>query len=196
MTMATWTKKRLFIVFLALAAVQLAIPGWMAAQREWTLRTGEVFLFETAPVDPADILRGRYVALAFRENQVALGAGSMIKAGDRVCALLGTDARGFARFEGVSYGPPSPDRAHIECRVRYVDRETTAMLELPFDRFYLNEKMAPKAEEIYRDLNRWRADGEGADGKTWASVRVRSGVATLEDLYIGGKPVAQILGEE
>lgn len=167
----------------------------MAAEREWTLRKGEVFRFETAPVDPADILRGRYVALAFRANQVALGHGPAVAEGDKVFALLGKDDRGFARFTGVAHASPAPDMAYIECRVRFVDRGTTAMLELPFDRFYMNEKMAPKAEEIYRARNRWRTDEQGADSETWASVRVRKGLATLENLYIDGKPVQQLLEE-
>ena len=41
------------------AAAQLAVPAWMIAGRELTLREGQVFKFRTRPVDPADAFRGR-----------------------------------------------------------------------------------------------------------------------------------------
>ena len=53
------------IVFIIVAAIQAAVPGSMVWKREHTLREGSVWKFRTAPVDPVDAFRGRYVALQF-----------------------------------------------------------------------------------------------------------------------------------
>ena len=59
---------RLFIL-LAVAA-QLLVLGWMAAEREWILRTGEVIYLRTAPIDPRDLFRGDFVRLHYEINSV------------------------------------------------------------------------------------------------------------------------------
>src|SRR5205085_8475834 len=53
------------IVFVLVALAQLAAPGSLIWKRENTLRKGSVWKFRTAPVDPVDAFRGRYVALQF-----------------------------------------------------------------------------------------------------------------------------------
>jgi len=53
------------IVFVLVAFAQLAVPGSLIWKREHTLRQGNVWKFRTAPVDPVDVFRGRYVALHF-----------------------------------------------------------------------------------------------------------------------------------
>jgi uncharacterized membrane-anchored protein len=42
----------------------------MAGEREWVLRTGEVVLLRTAPVDPDDPMRGEYVRLDYEIGSV------------------------------------------------------------------------------------------------------------------------------
>lgn len=59
---------RLFIL-LAVAA-QLLVLAWMAAEREWILRTGQVVYLRTAPIDPRDLFRGDFVRLRYEINNV------------------------------------------------------------------------------------------------------------------------------
>jgi uncharacterized membrane-anchored protein len=53
------------LVFAVVGLAQLAVPASLIWKREQTLRHGSVWKFRTAPVDPVDAFRGRYVALEF-----------------------------------------------------------------------------------------------------------------------------------
>jgi len=60
-------------------------------------------------------------------------------------------------------------------------------LKLPIDRYYINEKLAPQAEQAYREHNRrTRQDA-------YVGVRVLKGTAVVEDLYLGDKPIHEYL---
>ena len=58
---------------------------------------------------------------------------------------------------------------------------------LPLDRFYMNEKMAPRAEQAYRENSRT------ANHNAHIRVRVRHGDAVIEDLVLDGKPIREYL---
>lgn len=58
-----------YFVLLAVAA-QLLVLAWMAGEREWILRTGQVVYLRTAPVDPRDLFRGDFVRLHYEINNV------------------------------------------------------------------------------------------------------------------------------
>jgi hypothetical protein len=60
---------------------------------------------------------------------------------------------------------------------------------LPFDRYYLPEDLAPAAEQAYRTL----ASREPGPTRAWVDVRVRDGHAVLEELYLDGVPVREVL---
>jgi len=63
-----------------------------------------------------------------------------------------------------------------------------ARFDWPFDRFYLNEKLAPEADK-------WLAESlRGAKGVT-AEVRVLDGRAVLFDLSLGGRSFREHLKE-
>src|SRR3546814_15739493 len=62
-------------LLLAIALVlQWALPASLAARSEYVLRNGARYYLRTAPVDPADAFRGRYVALQFADIEVELPA--------------------------------------------------------------------------------------------------------------------------
>src|SRR5690554_461138 len=61
-------KKFLFIAFILVAIIQLAVPAKMIWDKENVLKSGKEFKFETAPVDPTDPFRGKYIALNYKEN--------------------------------------------------------------------------------------------------------------------------------
>ena len=60
-------------------------------------------------------------------------------------------------------------------------------LELPFERFYMEEELAPEAERVVRERSR------GGQRDAYIAVRVRSGSAVIEDLFVGGKPIREFL---
>jgi len=58
-------------VLLILAVVaQPLVLLWMAGEREWIARTGQVVYLRTAPVDPRDLFRGDFVRLQYEINSV------------------------------------------------------------------------------------------------------------------------------
>jgi len=56
-------------VALAVAA-QLLVLAWIAGEREWIFRTGQVVALRTAPIDPRDLFRGDFVRLHYEINSV------------------------------------------------------------------------------------------------------------------------------
>lgn len=176
---------------LYLAAV-LAIPGAMIYGHESTLKKGEPYLFKTQPVDPMDLFRGRYVALAFEQDQFEYQGTETFQAGEKVYAILGKDASGYARVESLSRAKPKRG-AYLKVRVawhetsRWIYDEKTDVgkdivvnavhLLLPFNRFYMNEKKAPQAEAEYRQ----------SAGKSHARIRVLKGLGVIENLVVDEK---------
>ena len=53
------------LLIIAAIVAQIAALAWMAAEREWVLRTGQAVFLRTAPIDPQDPMRGDYVRLIY-----------------------------------------------------------------------------------------------------------------------------------
>src|SRR3954471_20230923 len=99
---------RLIVLFLV-ALAQLAVPGSLIWKREQTLRRGSVWKFRTAPVDPVDAFRGRYIALEFEIETHEIAAAPTVEDGDPVFVTLRLDAEGFAEIDQVTTARPPSD---------------------------------------------------------------------------------------
>ncbi len=62
------TKKLLLVAFILVALAQLYVPTKMILNRENVLANGTDFKFRTAPIDPNDPFRGKYVNLQYENN--------------------------------------------------------------------------------------------------------------------------------
>lgn len=182
------SKIRLWL-FAILALVQLAAPASMILSHERTLAKGEAFKFRTAPVDPYDAFRGRYVALRFENSEAALAAGAAASPGQTVYATIETGDDGFARF-GVAARMPPEDKPYLKAKAGYSSGKGAIGLQLPFDRFYMEESKAPAAEAAYRAHSR-----RGAQD-AYVVVRVLEGAGVIEDLYVGGKSIQDVGTEQ
>jgi uncharacterized membrane-anchored protein len=172
-------------LFVAVAAVQLATPLGQVWKHEDILRTGTAYKFRTAPVDPYDAFRGRYVALGFA-NTVTTSTEELNYRSPAYVTLT-TDTEGFAKFGPLTVEPPA---AGDYLRVEYQwGNLTNAHFRLPFDKFFMEETKAPKAEEAYRQQV-IRRDTTNA---TYVVVRVKSGRGVIEDLYIKDTPIREFL---
>ena len=165
--------------------LQLAVPASMIVGREMTLRHGKHFRFRTAPVDPYDPFRGRFVALNLAASRVAHPEGMKLTIRQKVYALLAIDEEGFAYFRDLVAQPP-PTGDYLAARVSWWNQETVD-LKLPFDRYYAEEDLAPEIERAYRAHS--RRDNQEA----YITVRVRNGNGVLEELYIEDLPVGEYL---
>ena len=186
--------RALRLAALALVALaQLAVPLSMILGHERTLREGTVWRFRTAPVDPADAFRGRYVALGFEVRGAPVAPGERIERGEHAYVGLSRDPEGFAVLGPVrATRPASGD--YVKLRVQWIEygaegKPANAQLEIPFDRLYLEESVAPLAEEAYRESQRATGD---ARRPAWAVVRVREGHAALEDVMVEGRSLREL----
>ena len=176
-------KKLKIYLFVLLAIIQLAIPAVMIAKRELVLKNGKAFKFATAPVDPYDAFRGRYVHLNFKNNYAPLKENLKLNRDQRGYAHLKKDSNGFARIDKFTLTPPE-DNDYLKVKVRYIDRNRNRIyFELPFNRYYLEESTAKLAEKYYQGAN------QNQDISSYVVVRVDNGFAVLEDLYLEGEPI-------
>jgi uncharacterized membrane-anchored protein len=169
-------------LFAVVALAQLAVATSQLWRSEWTLRTGKPYKFKTAPVDPYDAFRGRYVALAFEEREASWDGKTQPSYGSTAYAVLSTDANGYADVLRVTpLRPESGD--YLRVKTRYGGTANRVNFSFSFDRFYMEERKAPKAEQVYRENSR----------NTYALVRVRDGVGVIEDLFVGDKPIRELI---
>ena len=168
------------IVFVFLALAQLAVPGSLIWKREHTLRLGSVWKFRTAPVDPIDAFRGRYVSLQFDVETQQVSPPENAGYGDTVFVTLKQNAEGFAEIDQVLSSKPSGD-AFLEAKL------SGKSISLPFDKYWVTERDAPAAEAAYQNLSR------RGQQNAFASVRVFRGDAALEQLYLDNQPLGDYL---
>lgn len=184
--------KVIFGLFVAVAAVQLATPVGQIWKYEDILRTGKPYKFRTAPVDPYDAFRGRYVALNYDGASVPVRKDDALEYRRPAYVSLEQDSNGFAVFgELSSQAPVGRDYVRVEYLYRNWTNTNTAVFRLPFDKFFMEESAAPRAEEAYR-----RAGRGSSNTVSYAAVRVKNGRGVIEDLYIQGKPIRKFLAQE
>lgn len=188
------------LLFALACLAQLAVPLSLVWQHERTRSEGTAWRFQTAPVDPGDPFRGRYVRLAYAAEQTAVpmaDSGLVYMRQDaRMYAELAAGADGYARLVRLHQQRPAAGE-YVDVFLSHMDfqerpdgavepaRVPAAFVHLPFDRYYLPEDRAPAVEEAYM-----RASRE-AQARTWAEVKVRSGHAVLTGLVLDGKPAAE-----
>ena len=179
-------KKKLIVgLFAGLIALQIAVPVSMIVKRESTLKTGTVFRFKTAPVDPYDAFRGRYVAIRADVNKVSKPEGMNLKYRQKVFAQLTVDEKGFAQVSKITLQRPK-DSAYLSASVAYPVGNDVG-LDLPIDRYYMEEKAATRAEQAYREHS--RRDKQDA----YVVVRVKDGFAVIEGLYVGDQRIEDVV---
>lgn len=174
--------KVVLILFAILAVIQLAVPLYMVWRWEDILQTGHSYQWLTAPVDPYDALRGRYVDLWFKEVKGPVAGGEDLHYGQTVYATIGVGANGYAYISAVSATKPE-NGDYVEARAGYRNGGLVN-ITLPFKRYYMREDLAPAAEQAYRK-------SAGKDGRV--SVRIKNGMGVVEQLYIGDKTVDEYL---
>ncbi len=157
----------------------------MIVRREITLRSGRQFRLRVAPVNPYDAFRGRYLQIRIDGDTMPYVRGGEIQPGETVYAAIGKDNEGFACLQGVSATRPVGD-SYFETGVVRVSRDQVR-LELPFDRYYVTEDL-----QVPADASRWKGNEKPVEN-AYVTVRIRSGHAVLEELYLEGKPAPEYL---
>lgn len=173
------------LIFLTL--IQIFIPSKMIIDQERTLKYGKEFRFKTAPVDPVDPFRGRYVLLNFEDYKVPVSPGSVWIWGEEVYAEITTGADGFSGFSKISKIKPGKDVDFLKVKITSVPfSENYVYVSLLMDRFYMEEFKAPIAERIF---NESVADSNSV---TYGVLMVKNGEGVLKDVQIDGVSLVEL----
>lgn len=179
---------RRILLFIFLFAAQLAIPFWLIGSRELTLHFGKRLLFRVEPVDPYDAFRGRYVRLGILENSWQGPGATNFLQGQPLKISFTNGEDGFAKVSRV--GRSEAGEVWVNGKAGYVQTENFLTLDYPFDAFYMDEILAPKAEAALR--RNWTGD-ETRTVKAHVAVRLWRGQAVIENLFLNDMPAADYL---
>ncbi len=183
--------KILFPLFILLALVQLFVPAKMILDREDILKTGKEFKFRTAPIDPNDPFRGKYITLSFSNTTFDVQDGDEWNRDEDVYVLLKEDIEGFAIIKSVSKDKPSEKQDFVKAKIRNggwkFNFNNNITIDYPFDRYYMEESKAYDAELAYRDAQ------INEDNITYALVSIKDGDAVLKDVFINDVSIKEIV---
>ena len=175
-------KKIISIGLAATFLLQWFIPLNMIMQQETILKEGTSFKFKTQPIDPNDPFRGKFVVLNYIANQTTIQDGQKWMRGEKVFVKIQEDPDGFATIASLEKVAPTGEKNYVKAEIRQVwgENPVNVRVRYPFERFYMEESKAPKAEAMFRDL--WR----DSTTTVYGLVVINEGRAALEDVLVDG----------
>ncbi|MEN7549958.1 GDYXXLXY domain-containing protein [Rapidithrix thailandica] len=181
-------RKFILPAFVLVVLVQLYVPAKMILDSEDILKSGVEYKFQTAPVDPYDPFRGKYITLQYKENTIRVPEDTNWKKGDWVYVTLMKDNDDYAKLLDVSKEAPNHTADYLKVRVNFI-ADNILYIHYPFDRFYMEESKALEAERIYRGSSRDQQQ------KSYALVMIRNGEAIIKDVMIDEVPIRELVKE-
>lgn len=191
----------------AVLAVQLLAIGWLIFRYERIVSDGTECRFACRGYDPYDPFRGRYLRLSasaecdpipdvepYNLDEVWMkidpkgGTNSLSRI---VAAAKAPEGEGtWVRFPRgsvhrayrVGWSDRRKDEEYEDFQKRQKESGHVYRVNLP-DRFFMNEKLAPKAETVLAE----RASD------AIAVYRVKDGEIVLVDVEIGGRPISELV---
>ena len=179
-------RKLLIIGFVLVALAQLYVPASMILEKEEVLETGKMYKFKTAPIDPTDPFRGKYIVLNFTNNSVMVDEDENWMYEEDLYVFLKEDAKGYAIIDSVSKNKPEHTADYFKAKyIRIYEKEL--FVKYPFNRYYMEESKAYEAELAYRK------SVVSQQQKTYAKVMVKDGVAVLVDVLINEVSIREVV---
>ena len=181
------------LIFLFICLLQLLIPLQTIFRNESVIWSGTEYKFQTAPVDPHDIFRGKYVVLRFKQTSVQVKDLLQWDVEDEAYLILSIDEQGFAIISEARTSAPEDDRDYLFLKVtrRPVEigekKSGPLRFAFPFKRFYMEESKARPAENLVRNNRRKR--------NTYALVKVKNGKSSLVDVMIDDRSLKNLVEE-
>jgi uncharacterized membrane-anchored protein len=181
--------KILLPAFILMVLAQLYVPASMILQKERVISEGRAFKFKTAPIDPNDPFRGKYIALTFDETSLTMEDSVNWTYGTPAFVTLTADQNGYAKIMAITTEEPVQTSDYIQAEVDYVlvDSVTTVFVRYPFDRFYMEESKAPLAEQAYNEAM------VDTNQIAYALIQVKDGKAVVTDVVIDGIPIREVV---
>ena len=180
------SKKILLPLFIVTALIQLYVPASMILEREDILETGQDFKFKTAPIDPNDPFRGKYITLSFHRTSVPVEVDSIWQYNETAFITVEEDSAGFAYPKAISKEAPPDEVNYLKVKVSSA-YGNQVFIHYPFNRFYMDEYKAPEAETTYRQSQR------DTTTVAYALVAVKAGEAVIKDVFIDDVPIREVV---
>lgn len=170
--------KRLILILVFV--LQICVPVYMILQRENVLATGVLVKFQVEPVDPYDAFRGKYLNIGLKEDLIKTKDKSFGE--DRkVYISLSVDEKGFAHMEDVSY-KPYMDKLYFTGTIDETGQDFV-IIKPPFNRYYINEEYAGKAEKLYNKLSHDNPEN------VYITVRIKKGKTVVDQMFLNGTDI-------
>ncbi len=180
-------KRWMWIAFAVAVLAQWALPLTQIWNHEKVLAKGTLVKMRCMAPDPYDPLRGRYLRVSLQPQEVALPEGEKFVAGSSIYVQLVAGTDGVSTI-GRAAAVPSRDGVWAKVRIRYSYGDT-AHIDWPIDRFYVNEVIAPTADD-------WMSENlRNREASILAEMRVLDGQMVLVDLSVDGRSFRDILRE-
>jgi len=169
----------IFLIFIAVALIQLFIPAKMIFDKEAIMKEGTAYKFKTRPVDPNDPFRGKYITLQYDIRTIAT-KDTLWQRGDEAYLYIVKDDNGFAVPLQVSRDKLDLDQDYVTTKVTWYNKKKQELnVNLPFNRYYMEESKAYEAEVAHRNAQR-----DSLPDNTYALVHIKDGTAVLTDVFI------------
>ena len=186
-------KRSLLILFSLLCLIQLLIPGIIVYKQEEILTHGKEYKFLLAPIDPSDPFRGKYITLSYKSNRYRVYGAERKKwkKGGQVYVRINVKRYyGFACIESISKTKPNSENSddYFKAEIRHIINKKESnilILNFPFDRYYMNEFKAEKAENIYREMQL----NDTENNNMYGVINIKNGKTSLKSIILNGKPI-------
>jgi hypothetical protein len=178
-------------IFAAAVLGQWLVPLFGVWQHERVIARGVPLKIRCAAPDPYDPFRGRYLAVRPEESRVPKPAGMPDKGTAPVWATLVAGDDGLSRIESLSLEPVTGPHV-IRLVAKWQDRNDDGemvFVEWPFDRLYLNERLALGADKLVAE--RFRESQNMV-----AEIRLLEGRAVLTDVLIDGVSIREVVKQQ
>jgi uncharacterized membrane-anchored protein len=169
--------------------LQLGFMAYLILDQERIVWQGTEYRFLSRPIDPHDPFRGKYIVLDFAAESFQVGPRQSwlqkYARNELAYASLSTNDQGFAELTDLSPTPPEGD--YLPVTVTRYHTDGSVWVDLPFDRYYLEESKAQPAEALLREA-------EEADSlRCYAKVKVLQGRSTLTRVMVDEIPIEDYL---
>jgi hypothetical protein len=110
--------------------------------------------------------------------------------GETIFATINTDKNGFAKISSISKTKPKNTDSYLKLKVGFALNNDKIAIDLPFNRFYMNENIASKAEKIYREFSIKKKN------ETYALVTIKNGEAVIKDVRINDVSIKDLANKK
>jgi len=186
-------KKLLLLVFVLVALVQIYVPAKMVYDSKVVLNEGTVYKFKTAPIDPNDPFRGKYITLEYDINRWEVEDPDNWKRDQEMYVHLTTDSAGYAKILDVTREKPDASVDYVKASIDYVETyqlPAKLWINYTFDRYYMEESKAYDAEVVYRESAR------DVQQHSYALVHIKDGSPIVKDVLIDEVPIRELVIEQ